>query len=113
MFNKADLEAFARGLIKEKNYTSFDEDEINDMVDDLMMRLVTQINIMCAAELSDEKAAELNEKLLQSDMSDEEVADFMRANNVNVEEITSKIKDQFREAFLGETSEEAEKEGEE
>ena len=113
MFDKADLEAFVRGLIKEKNYESFNEDEQNDMVDDLLMRLVTQIDIACASELSEEKAIELNDKLMQSDMSDEEIADFMRANNVNIEEVTSNIKNQFREAFLTGESEETEKEGEE
>ena len=113
MFDKADLEAFVRGLIKEKNYESFSEDEQNDMVDDLLMRLVTRIDIACASGLPEEKAAELNEKMAQSDMSDDEIADFMRANNVNIEEITSNIKNQFREAFLMSGSEETEKEGEE
>lgn len=113
MFDKADLEAFVRGLIKEKNYESFGENDVNRMTNDLLKRLITQIDIACISQLSEEKAAELNEKLEQSDMSDGEIADFMRANNVNIEEITSNIKNQFREAFLMSGSEETEKEGEE
>lgn len=113
MFDKADLEAFVRGLIKEKNYESFGENDVDRMTNDLLKRLITQIDIACISQLSEEKAAELNEKLEQSDMSDGEIADFMRANNVNIEEITSNIKNQFREAFLMSGSEETEKEGEE
>ena len=113
MFDKADLEAFVRGLIKEKNYESFGENDVNRMTNDLLKRRITQIDIACISRLSEEKAAELNEKLEQSDMSDGEIADFMRANNVNIEEITSNIKNQFREAFLMSGSEETEKEGEE
>lgn len=113
MFDKADLEAFVRGLIKEKNYESFGENDVNRMTNDLLKRLITQIDIACISQLSEEKAAELNEKLEQSDISDGEIADFMRANNVNIEEITSNIKNQFREAFLMSGSEETEKEGEE
>ncbi len=113
MFDKADLEAFVRGLIKEKNYESFGENDVNRMTNDLLKRLITQIDIACISQLSEEKATELNEKLEQSDISDGEIADFMRANNVNIEEITSNIKNQFREAFLMSGSEETEKEGEE
>lgn len=113
MFDKADLEAFVRGLIKEKNYESFGENDVNRMTNDLLKRLITQIDIACISQLSEEKAAELNEKLEQSDISDGEIADFMSANNVNIEEITSNIKNQFREAFLMSGSEETEKEGEE
>ncbi|MBR6097443.1 hypothetical protein IKP94_01685 [Candidatus Saccharibacteria bacterium] len=113
MFDKADLEAFVRGLIKEKNYESFGENDVDRMTNDLLKRLITQIDIACISQLSEEKAAELNEKLEQSDISDGEIADFMRANNVNIEEITSNIKNQFREAFLMSGSEETEKEGEE
>ena len=113
MFDKADLEAFVRGLIKEKNYESFGENDVDRMTNDLLKRLIMQIDIACISQLSEEKAAELNEKLEQSDISDGEIADFMRANNVNIEEITSNIKNQFREAFLMSGSEETEKEGEE
>ena len=113
MFDRADLEAFVRGLIEEKKYETFDDDEINDMVDELLANLTTQIDIACVSQLSEEKANELNEKLEQSDMSNEEIADFMKANNVNIEETTSDIKNRFKEVFLAEISEGTEEGGEE
>ena len=103
MFNQTDLEAFVGGLLAKKRYTSFSEAEQNTIKEDLLDRLVAQLEIALTDALPEDKVAELTAKLQAGDMSDDEIGQFLRENNVNIEEITSKTKDQFEKFFMMET----------
>lgn len=113
MFNEADIEAFVGEILEEKHYDSFSEDEKNRALMDLMDRFMEQLEIELINELSDEKADELANRIQNEDLSDEEIGNFMRENGVNIEEITSKAKNEFKQIFLGNNeAAEAEVEGE-
>jgi hypothetical protein len=101
MFDVADIEAFVKGILEEKQYTSFSEDELNKARVDLMSRFMEQLEIELISELSEEKADELANKMEEQDLSDEEIGNFLRENGVNIEEITSKAKNEFKQIFLG------------
>jgi hypothetical protein len=100
MFNQGELQAFVSELLKEKNYESFSESELNDAKADLMERLVAQLEIALISKLDDDKANELADRLESEDLSDDEIGQFMRENGVNIEEITSKTKEDFKKFFL-------------
>ena len=100
MFNQGELQAFVSELLKEKNYESFSESELNDAKADLMERLVAQLEIALISKLDDDKANELADRLESEDLSDDEIGQFMRENGVNIEEITSKTTEDFKKFFL-------------
>jgi hypothetical protein len=114
MFNQDELDAFVGGLLEKKNYSTFSDAELEDIKRDLVERLIAQLEIALVDELPDEKANELTDRLNNGGMTDEEIGNFMRENGVNIEEITSKTKEQFENFFMMEVpfEQEAETEGE-
>lgn len=102
MFDQADVMAFVGELIDAKNYTTLDEQDRNLIKGDLAERFIAQLELSLAKALPEDKANELADRLDNGDLSDEEIANFMRENGVNIEEITSKTKNDFKKFFLSE-----------
>ncbi len=100
MIDELALKTFIDELWAKKDYTAFGEAETIIMKDDLLDRLEAQIEVALTDGLPEEKVSELMKRMDESDLSDDEIASFLRENGVDIEETAAKTKRQFEELFL-------------
>lgn len=92
------LKTFVRGVIAEKNLVGVEQEVIDQLVEDLSVRLEDQINAALLQQLSDENMAEFEQILDQNDV--DKINEYFYNKNINVTEVTTQVMSRFRAAYL-------------
>jgi|GEM_PF-2024837 len=94
------LEAFAAGLLVEKNLGDMDDETRADMVHDLVERITTFVNRAILEALPEEKLDEINQ-LSDNNASLEEINKVVQGTGIDVNQITASALEKFRTIYLG------------
>ncbi len=95
------IDEFIESLLNDKGITDVEPDVKEDLKADMKKRLEDQIDRAAIQALSEEKAAELSEKLEDPNFSNEDMAKFMQDSGVNLTEIALDTMLKFRGFYLG------------
>ena len=94
------VEQFIDQLIDEKGLGV--EGEVREQLkQDMIERLLDQIDIASVNALPEDKAIELSEKLDDENFTDEQVAEFMQNSGVDLQKVALETMLQFRLLYIG------------
>ena len=96
------VEDFIDQLIDEKGYSDLDDDVRQELKNDMIQRLMDQIDQAAINALPEDKAIELADKLDDESFDDEKVAEFMQNSGVDLQQVALETMLQFRMLYLGE-----------
>lgn len=98
------VEAFVDQLIEEKGYSDLDDDVREELRNDMITRLLDQIDMAAINALPEEKAIELADKIdNEDDFNDDKVMQFIQDSGVDLQQVALETMLQFRMLYLGET----------
>jgi uncharacterized protein (UPF0261 family) len=95
------IDDFIETLLKEKGITDIDPEIQTEVKEEMKGRLLDQINKAAVMELSEEKAAELAEKVNDPNFTNEQMTEFMQNAGVNLVEVAADTMLKFRSFYLG------------
>ncbi len=95
------IDDFIETLLKEKGITDIDPEIQTEVKEEMKGRLLDQINKAAVMELSEEKAAELAEKVDDPNFTNEQMTEFMQNAGVNLVEVAADTMLKFRSFYLG------------
>ncbi len=94
------LKQFVENLIAEKKYPDLEQEVIDQMKEDLYLRIETLINVTIVNNLPDEKLEEF-ESLIDKQATPEETQKFMSDNIQDLPNLISETLLDFRKNYLG------------
>ena len=98
------VEAFVDQLIEEKGYSDLGDDVREELRNDMITRLLDQIDMAAINALPEEKAIELADKIdNEADFDDDKVMQFIQDSGVDLQQVALETMLQFRMLYLGET----------
>lgn len=95
------VDDFIESLLNERGITEVEPDVRAELKEDMKKRLMDQINKSAIMQLSEEKAAELAEKINDPDFTNEKMTEFMQNSGVNLTEVALDTMLRFRNFYLG------------
>ena len=95
------VDDFIENLLNERGITEVEPDVRAELKEDMKNRLMDQINKAAIMQLSEEKAAELAEKINDPDFTNEKMTEFMQNSGVNLTEVALDTMLRFRNFYLG------------
>lgn len=95
------VDDFIESLLNERGITEVEPDVRAELKEDMKKRLMDQINKSAIMQLSEEKAAELAEKINDPDFTNEKMTEFMQNSGVNLTEVALDAMLRFRNFYLG------------
>ena len=95
------IDDFIESLLIEKGITDVEPDVREELKNDMKKRLLDQIDKAAIMQLSEEKAAELAQKLDDPDFTNEQMTEFMQNSGVNLAEVALDTMLRFRNFYLG------------
>ena len=87
-------------LLADKGITDVEPEVREELVAEMKERLMDQINKAAIMQLSEEKAAELAEKVDDPNFTNEQMTEFMQSSGVNLTEIALDTMLKFRNFYL-------------
>lgn len=96
----SELTIFINQLLDEKGVAGLDSEVREQLVSDLEARLTDQINRALVNALPESKLTEFTQ-LVDSHKSDQEVQEFLKANGVDTQAVTTDTMLTFKQAYLG------------
>ena len=97
------VDDFIESLLNERGITEVEPDVRAELKEDMKKRLMDQINKSAIMQLSEEKAAELAEKINDPDFTNEKMTEFMQNSGVNLQEVVVDTMLRFRGFYLDNT----------
>lgn len=98
--NNLDLKAYVNRLIEDKNLPKDLEAEVVDQIkQDLLSQVESRVNAVIISNLKEDKLEEFG-KLLDKDVSDEEMQKFCSSNIPNLAELIATELLVFRDSYL-------------
>jgi hypothetical protein len=95
-----DLVSFVDRVIEEKNFPKDLEKEVLDQIrEDLLSKVEDRVNALIINNLPEDKLEEFN-KMLDSDISDEEMQGFLSANIPNLAQLIASELIVFEQTYL-------------
>lgn len=95
------IDDFVESILKDKGITDVDPEVKADLMEEMKTRLMDQINKAAIMQLSEEKAAELAEKIKDPEFTDEKLTEFMQNSGVNLTQVALDTMLKFRGFYLG------------
>ncbi len=95
------IDDFVESILKDKGITDVDPEVKADLKEEMKTRLMDQINKAAIMQLSEEKAAELAEKIKDPEFTDEKLTEFMQNSGVNLTQVALDTMLKFRGFYLG------------
>ena len=95
------IDDFIESILKDKGITDIEPEVKADLIEEMKTRLMDQINKAAVMQLSEEKAAELAEKVKDPEFTNEKITEFMQNSGVNLTQITLDTMLKFRSLYLG------------
>ena len=95
------IDDFVESVLKDKGITDVDPEVKADLMEEMKTRLMDQINKAAIMQLSEEKAAELAEKIKDPEFTDEKLTEFMQNSGVNLTQVALDTMLKFRGFYLG------------
>jgi len=104
------IDLFIRGIMQEKGVDFPNEEIEQDAANDLKTKLLEQIDRSLIAELPDDKLEQLNAMAAQDgQLNPDTVAQMIEDAHLDVAEITGITMERFREIYLGQAAEGADR----
>lgn len=100
----ANLDQFLEQLLIEKGITDLDDDVRAEVKANMAERILDQIDQACINALSEEKAAELAEKIDDENFGEKEMMDFVAGSGVDTAAIVASTLIQFRAFYLADST---------
>ena len=97
------VESFVDQLIEEKGYSDLDDNVRADLRNDMVTRLLDQIDMAAINALPEDKAIELADKIDNEDFDDDKVMQYIQDSGVDLQQVALETMLQFRMLYLGET----------
>ena len=94
------VDEFIEQLLADKGITDVEPEVREELVAEMKERLMDQINKAAIMQLSEEKAAELAEKVDDPNFTNEQMTEFMQSSGVNLTEIALDTMLKFRNFYL-------------
>ena len=94
------IDEFIEQLLIDKGITDVEPDIKEELKEDMKKRLLDQIDRAAIMQLSEEKAAELADKIDDPNFTNEEMTKFMQESGVNLTEVAAETMLQFRNFYL-------------
>ena len=94
------VDEFIEQLLTDKGITDVEPDVREELVAETKERLMDQINKAAIMQLSEEKAAELANKVDDPNFTNEQMTEFMQNSGVNLTEVALETMLQFRNFYL-------------
>ena len=95
------IDEFIESILNDKGITDVEPDVRNELKAEMQQRLTDQINKAAIMQLSEEKAAELAEKVNDPNFTDEQMTEFMQNSGINLAEVALDTMLKFRSFYLG------------
>lgn len=95
------VDEFIENLLVEKGITDLEPDVKEQLITDMRERLLHQIDREAILRLSEEKAAELSEKLDDPNFTSEQMAQFIQDAGVDMTQVALDVMLKFRGLYLG------------
>ncbi len=95
------VDEFIENLLVEKGITDLEPDIKEQLVTDLRNKLLHQIDREAILQLSEEKAAELSQKLDDPNFTNDQMAQFIQAAGVDLTQVAADTMLKFRGFYLG------------
>ena len=95
------IDDFVESILKDKGITDLEPEIKADLKEQMKARLTDQINKAAIMQLSEEKAAELAEKIKDPEFTDEKLTEFMQNSGVNLTQVALDTMLKFRGFYLG------------
>lgn len=95
------IDDFVESILKDKGITDLEPEIKADLKEEMKARLTDQINKAAIMQLSEEKAAELAEKIKDPEFTDEKLTEFMQNSGVNLTQVALDTMLKFRGFYLG------------
>ncbi len=99
--NQDGLDSFVDSLITEKNLSGLTPEGRQIVANELKENIIEQVNRAILNELPDEKLDELNDKLDQGPLSEEQMQEFLLDSGVDIPKVTTKTLLYFKAFYLG------------
>ncbi len=94
------VDEFIEQLLADKNITDLAPEIKEELKNDMKRRLLDQIDRAAVMKLSEEKAAELAEKVEDPNFTNEDMSKFMQDSGVNLAEVALDTMLRFRNLYL-------------
>lgn len=95
------VDEFIESILNDKGITDVDPEVREELKEDMKKRLLDQIDKAAIMQLSEEKAAELDELSNNPDFTNEKLVEFMKNSGVNLPEVALDTMLKFRGFYLG------------
>ena len=95
------VDQFIEQLIKDKGVSDIDPEILTEMKADMKQKLLDQIDRAAVMKLSEEKAAELAEKVDDPEFTNEKMVEFMTNSGVDLTQVALETMLKFRTFYLG------------
>lgn len=95
------IDDFVESILKDKGITDIESEVKAGLIEEMKTRLMDQINKAAVMQLSEEKAAELAEKIKDPEFTDEKLTEFMQNSGVNLTQVALDTMLKFRGFYLG------------
>lgn len=95
------IDDFVESILKDKGITDIEPEVKAGLIEEMKTRLMDQINKAAVMQLSEEKAAELAEKIKDPEFTDEKLTEFMQNSGVNLTQVALDTMLKFRGFYLG------------
>ena len=99
--NQDGLDSFVDSLITEKNLSGLTPEGRQIVANELKENIIEQVNRAILNELPDEKLDELNDKLDQGPLSEDQMQEFLMNSGVDIPKVTTKTLLYFKAFYLG------------
>lgn len=95
------VDQFIEQLLIDKGVADLEPKVKGELMADMKQRLMDQIDKAAVMELSEEKAAELAEKIDDPAFTNEKMTEFMQASGVDLTQVAIETMLKFRNFYLG------------
>lgn len=99
--NEDNFDRFVNSLIEDKKLTGLTEEDRKLVAAEIKDLISEEINRALLMELSNEKLEELDQRMDQGPISEEEMQEFLLNSGVDVAKVTTKTLMNFRAFYLG------------
>ena len=95
------IDDFVEAILNDKGITDLEPEVKTNLIEEMKTNLMDQINKAAVMKLSEEKAAELAEKIKDPEFTNEKMTEFMQNSGVNLTEVALDTMLKFRGFYLG------------
>ncbi len=94
-----DMDKFIEQILEENGITGLDEDVKSNLVSEMRSYLIDQINEAVIMNLPDDKIDEFRAKVLDENVGENELGEFLKNSGVDVAQVTLNTLLRFRNAY--------------